>query len=675
MRGRLMDRVGLVIKEGGMRQHHISSRRQTDAPGGWIFAFLLVLILMAFTASAGSASFAGDAAIGGMGGKRVGAGEGPGNTNSSARVEAHHALQTLFAEEWEARLQRNPFLAGYEGDHRFDDRLPDPSPAAQARALKADRDWLARLDAIIGLAGGALDEDDRLNAELFRFMLENRIRDARFRPWRIPFLSDSGFETEPVFAIEAMPFEDEADYRRYLRRLKRLPGYLHAHIANMRRGMAEGFTMPRAILDKALIPFARLAAPTRAEDSPFFRPFANLPKTIPPARAKLLKARARKVIGNRVLPAYRVLLTFMRDEYLPAARQTIGASDLPDGPAYYRAQIAKYTTLNLSPEEIHAIGWREVKRIRAEMRKVIAETGFKGDFAAFLAFLRSDPRFYAKTPEKLLEHAAWITKQVDGILPAFFGRLPRMPYGVRAVPAEIAPNYTTGRYWPAIPGVRGGLFMVNTYALDKRPLYALPALALHEAAPGHHLQISLAREQADVPAFRRNLYVVAFGEGWGLYAEKLGEEMGIYRTPYERFGRLTYEMWRAGRLVVDTGIHAMGWTRERAVRFFRENTALSEHNIETEVDRYISWPGQALGYKLGELKILELRHRAERALGRRFDIRAFHDAVLEKGALPLPILERRIDAWIAEAQHRVERRRAEAACASSGAGKRAATRP
>ncbi len=584
-------------------------------------------------------------------------------SEAASRIAAHGKLQALFAEEWAARLARNPFLAGYEGDHRFDDRLPDPSPEALARALRADRKWLARLDELVKRDGRVLDRDDRLNADLFRFMLESRIRDAGFRPWRIPFVSDSGFETEPVFAIEAMPFEDEADYRRYLRRLKRLPRYLEAHVANMRRGIRDGFTMPRAILDKALVPFARLAAPRDPEESPFYRPFKRMPKTIPPARVRRLRMRAREVIGEQVLPAYRALHTFMREEYLPAARTTIGASDLPDGAAYYRAQIAKYTTLDLSPEEIHAIGWREVKRIRAEMSKLIVKTGFEGDFAAFLAYLRSDPRFYAKTPQELLEHAAWITKQVDGILPAFFGRLPRMPYGVRAVPAEIAPNYTTGRYWPAIPGVRGGLFMVNTYALDKRPLYVLPALALHEAAPGHHLQISLAREQQDVPAFRRNLYVVAFGEGWGLYAERLGEEMGLYRTPYEHFGRLTYEMWRAGRLVVDTGIHAMGWTRARAVRFFRENTALSEHNIETEVDRYISWPGQALGYKLGELEILELRHRAEEALGRGFDIRRFHDAVLEKGALPLPILERRIEAWIA-----AERRHAGGAETDAGPG-------
>ncbi|GEQ99151.1 hypothetical protein JCM17844_27880 [Iodidimonas gelatinilytica] len=319
---------------------------------------------------------------------------------------------------------------------------------------------------------------------------------------------------------------------------------------------------------------------------------------------------------------------------------------MPDGDAYYAMLIRQYTTLDLSAQEIHRIGLSEVARIKSEMEAIIDGLGFEGSFADFLEFLRTDPQFYAKTPQELLNRAAWIAKQADEKLPAFFKTLPRMPYGVRAVPDAIAPNYTTGRYWGPVDGVRGGLYMVNTHALDKRPLYSLPSLTLHEAVPGHHLQIALAREIKDVPEFRRAMYVVAFGEGWGLYTEKLGVDMGIYETPYEQFGRLTYEMWRAGRLVVDTGIHAMGWSREEAVAFFTENSALSLHNINTEVDRYISWPGQALGYKMGELKLLELRARAEKALGDRFDIRAFHDAVLENGSLPLPILEQMIDRYI-----------------------------
>ncbi len=554
------------------------------------------------------------------------------------------ALQTLFAREWQARLAHDPFSATMLGEHVFDDEVPDASPKAQRRWLRFNRDLLALLACI---PRDALGDEARLDADLFGWMLRDRLANGRFRPWRLPFLSDSGFHTEPLFVIDATPFAGEADYERYIARLKKLPRYIKQHIRNMRTGLAEGFSMPRAVLPGALVSFDRLAAPERAEDSPFFQPFREMPTTIPATRRAKLIARGRKVIADAVLPAYRTLARFMHAEYLPRARRTLAATALPDGRAYYRQQIRSYTTLDLAPEEIHRIGLAEVRRIRARMEEVKRRAGFSGDLAAFFAYLRRDPQFYAHTPRQLLEHAAWIAKRIDGLLPAWFGRLPRMPYGVAPVPAEIAPNYTTGRYWPAIPGVRGGLFLVNTYALDKRPLYELPALALHEAVPGHHLQISLARELKSVPAFRRELYISAFGEGWALYAEGLGEEMGIYETPYELMGRLSYDMWRAARLVVDTGIHALGWSRQQAIAFLRENTALSEHNIETEVDRYISWPAQALSYKLGELTIRRLRREAEEALGDGFDIRAFHDAVLAEGALPLPILEKRIRRWIA----------------------------
>jgi len=554
-------------------------------------------------------------------------------------------LQALFADEWQARLERDPFFATMQGEHRHDDRAPDVSPAARARHLAEDRAFLDRLQAI---DRAALSAADRLNVELFAFELLSRIARAEFRPWRIPFVSDSGFHTRPAFVLEATPMGSVAAVEAYIARLRALPGYIDGNIAHMRQGLADGFTMPRAILDKAEPSFAAHAVVT-AEDSVFYAPFETLPESMPAQERDRLRAAGRNAVEAAVLPAYRRLLAFFRETYKPGARETLAATDLPEGEAYYAMLVRQYTTLSLTPREIHEIGLDEVARIRAEMDDIIDETGFDGGFADFLEFLRTDPRFYADSAEALLKEAALIAKRVDGMLPAFFGRLPRMPYGLRAVPDSIAPNYTTGRYWPPIPGRRGGLYMVNTHALDKRPLYVLPALTLHEAVPGHHLQTALAREIEDAPEFRRNLYVVAFGEGWGLYTEKLGVEMGVYRTPYERFGRLTYEMWRAGRLVVDTGIHAMGWSRDRAVRFFRENSALSLHNIDTEVDRYISWPGQALGYKMGELKILELRLRAERALGAAFDIRAFHDAVLEAGSLPLPVLERRIDAFIAAA--------------------------
>lgn len=561
----------------------------------------------------------------------------------SALAGPRKDLHALFDAEWQARLARDPFFATTQGDTCYNDRVPDPSAKAQARHLAEDRAFLDRLQAIDRTA---LDAADRLNAELFAFDLQSRIARAEFRPWRIPFVSDSGFHTRPAFVIEATPMGSVADFEAYIARLRALPGYIDAHIANMRQGLADGFTMPRAILKKVEPSFAAHAVES-VEDSVFLAPFMTLPDTLSEQSSARLRAAGRAAVEEAALPAYRRLLAFFRNDYMPGARATLAATALPDGVSYYRMLVRNYTTLKLTPEAIHAIGLEEAERIRAEMEVIIDETGFDGDFAAFIDFLRTDPRFYADSPEALLKAAALIAKRVDGRLPAFFGHLPRMPYGIRAVPGSIALNYTTGRYWPPIPGRRGGLYMVNTHALDKRPLYVLPALTVHEAVPGHHLQTALAREIPDVPDFRKNLYVVAFGEGWGLYSEKLGAEMGIYRTPYERFGRLTYEMWRAGRLVVDTGIHAKGWSRERAVKFFRENSALSLHNIETEVDRYISWPGQALGYKMGELKILELRRRAEAALGAGFDLRAFHDAVLEAGSLPLPILERRIDAFIA----------------------------
>lgn len=566
----------------------------------------------------------------------------------SAHAGPAEDLNRLFADAWQWRLADDPFMATMRGVHAHDGRVPDVSATAQAARLAALEAFRARLDQI---PRAALDEADLLNADLFAFDLDGRIAEARFRTWRIPFLSDSGFHTEPVFVIEAMPFRNAADYDVYLMRLAALPGYLEQNIANMRLGMREGFTMPRAILDGVAPGFAALAV-AEPEESPFFRPFRTMPETIPEAERSRIREQGRRILSEQVLPAYARLYRFFSDDYMPAARTSIGARELPDGAAFYRMRIRRFTTLDLSADAIHKTGLAEVARIRAAMQAVMEKAGFKGQLADFIAFLRRDPRFYAKTPEELLRRAAWIAKTIDGKLPAFFGRLPRMPYGVRAVPPEIAPNYTTGRYWPAIPGVRGGLYMVNTYALDKRPLYALPALTLHEAVPGHHLQVALADEIEGVPEFRKALYVVAFGEGWGLYSERLGEEMGIYETPYEEFGRLSYEMWRAVRLVVDTGIHAMGWTRDQAIAFLRDNTALSEHNVATEVDRYISWPGQALGYKIGEIRIRELRARAEAALGDRFDIRAFHDALLENGSLPLPILERRIDAYIARAAGR-----------------------
>jgi uncharacterized protein (DUF885 family) len=416
----------------------------------------------------------------------------------------------------------------------------------------------------------------------------------------------------------------------------------------MREGIATGMTVPRVTLAGY---DATIAAHVvdELEDSVFWKPFEQIAATVPAAEHEALRREGAAAVRDGAIAAYRTFLRFMLEEYLPATRTTLGAFELPEGREYYRYLIRHFTTLDASPEEIHRIGLDEVARIRGEMEAVIEEVGFSGGFAAFLELLRTDPRFYAKTPEELLKEAAWIAKRMDAKLPSLFKTLPRLPYGVAPVPDHMAPKYTSGRYVGAPLGsTQPGYYWVNTYNLASRPLYNLEALTLHEAVPGHHLQIALNRELDELPNFRRFSYISAFGEGWGLYSEYLGLEAGFYTDPYSNFGRLTYEMWRACRLVVDTGLHAMGWTRQRAMDLLATNTALPLHEVETEIDRYISWPAQALSYKLGELKIKELRRRAEQELGETFDVREFHDAVLANGSVPLPVLEASIERFIAE---------------------------
>ena len=562
--------------------------------------------------------------------------------HANAADSATAALAQLYADEWRERLQNNPLQATGYGVHEYNDRLPDVSPGAYARAAKRDAQFLARLDAINTTV---LATQEQVNAQLFRFELENRIQAATFKTWRIPFNSDSGFHSGLLFVLEQTPFKTQQDYAAYLARLAALPAYIDQQIANMRTGLTDGFTIARDILPKIEPSFAALTSKTH-EDSAFFKPFTELPETIPLAQRDVLVTKGRELVSDAVLPAFAKLHRFFRDEYSRKARTSLGASDLPDGAAFYKQQVRYFTTDNLTPQQIHELGREEAARIRAEMEEIIERVGFDGTFKAFLQFLRTDPQFYVDTPDDLLNRAARIAKRIDLQLPAYFATLPRMSYGVEPVPDAIAANYTTGRAVSPIPGLRGGIFWVNTYALETRPLYNLPALALHEGMPGHVLQIALGQEQAAGPDFRKHLYISAFGEGWGLYCERLGLEMGIYQDDYEKFGRLTYEMWRAGRLIVDTGMHAMGWSRSQAVQFFVENSALSLHNINTEVDRYISWPGQALSYKLGELAIIKQRKRAEKELGDAFDIRRFHDAVLAQGAVTLPMLEAQIGAFI-----------------------------
>ena len=543
-------------------------------------------------------------------------------------------------------LSIDPFGATYSGDYSYNDQVPSVTPEHyQARAAQ----YAEFLDRLNEIDADGLDDSQRLNADLLRFILSHDVTLSEFDGWRIPFLADGGFHMSFGYLVGATPFRTEQDYQNYLARLRGLPGYIDQNIENMRAGLADGFTQPKEILP-FILPSFDAQVKDNAAAHPLYRPFEAMPESIRARRQRNLRREARAVLTDQVIPAFARAATFMRDEYMPNARETVGASFMPDGEAYYAALVRYYTSLDdATPDAIHKLGLKEVARIRAEMNSVINQTGFKGGFDDFVEFLRTDPEFYAKTPEELLERAAWISKDIDGRLPAYFGKLPRQPYSVEPVPAEIAPNYTTGRYVGApLDADRGGQYWVNTYGLDKRPLYQLIALSLHEAVPGHHLQGALSKEIENVPDFRKQFYPHAFGEGWGLYSEKLGVEMGVYTTPYDEFGRLSYEMWRACRLVIDTGLHSKGWTRQQALDYLASNTALSLHNVQTEVDRYIAWPGQALAYKMGELTIWELRAKAERELGDKFDIREFHDAVLSEGGLPLEMLRAKIDRFIVE---------------------------
>ena len=563
-----------------------------------------------------------------------------------APSEAAQALHKLFADEWAARLADDPLFASDMGVDTFNDVLPDVTPESHRRQLDADRAFLARLEAI---DRSALNREDQLNYDLFDFVVRSRATLAQYRPYLIPILADDGFHMGIQRMYESMPFEDVADYEDYLARLNALGVYFDQHIANMREGLTLGITQPKIILG-GIEPSIAGPIVDDAARSVFFEPFATMPDHFSETERERLRAAGIEAIETVVVPAYQRFLEFFRKEYAPGAREQLGRTTFPGGEAWYTDLARYYTTLDdATPDAIHELGLREVARIRAEMDEVIRQVEFEGSFAEFVDFMRTDERFYVEEPDQLLKEAAWIAKRIDGQMPAFFGTLPRLPYGIMAVPDDIAPNYTTGRYWGApIGGRRGGYYMVNTYALDKRPLYTLAALTAHEAVPGHHHQGALRQELTGIPEFRRAFYPHAFGEGWGLYAEKLGIEFGIYDTPYDHFGRLSYEMWRAARLVIDTGLHAKGWSREQARQYLAENTALSLHNVRTEVDRYIAWPGQALAYKMGELKILELKERAKQALGADFDVREFHDVVLLDGGVTLDILERQVDSYISE---------------------------
>lgn len=551
---------------------------------------------------------------------------------------ADDRFKALYTKEWAWRQDQFP---GQDDEDReakpSDNRLTDVGAQAQQTRLVYWNDVLRQLDAI---PVKSLSAENQVNLAVYRPQVENLAADIRFRGYEMPFNSDSQFWSDLGF-MTRRPLRDAQGVRNYIAKLDDVPRYFEQQTTNMRAGLKRGFSVPRAVLVGRDVSIANYAEVKSPQESEFYAPLKDLPSTIPADEQAKLRTSAQRAIREHVIPAYAKLLKFFRDDYVPHARTTLAAEALPEGKDYYRQQIREYTTLDLDPEAIHQIGLKEVARIDADMQATMKASGFTGDFAAFLHFLRNDPQFYAKTPDELLMRGAWIAKQVDGKLSQFFGLLPRGRFGIDPVPAAIAPFWTAGRgsahtYW------------LNTYDLPSRPLYNLPALTLHESAPGHSLQGALAEEQKEQPEFRSKNYISAYGEGWALYCEKLGKEMGIYHTAYEEFGRETYEMWRAARLVIDTGIHHKGWTREQAIAYLAAHTALSQHEVETEVDRYISWPGQALSYKLGEMKIVDLRARAEKELGTKFDLRAFHDAILAEGSVPLPLLEQRIDAWIAK---------------------------
>ena len=554
-------------------------------------------------------------------------------------------LDALIADFEQSEILGNPISAGQEGDREALRRLPNVSPEGAKQYETITTEFIRRHAA---LSTRPMSGDKRLNYNLLGFVLKQRQRLMPFDQARIPFTNDSGFFNQMSYISRQTNFATIDDYEAYAARLSQLPFYFAQHKANMRRGITTNMTASAEIIP-GIIEVVEKLGTGDAKNHSFFKPFMTFPDTISDEDQSRLTALGEAAITNSVLPAYQDLKDFLSTEYLPNARQTVGIGTTSEAREYYRALVRYFTTLDLSPDEVHQIGLDEVARIRSEMDKIIIGLNFEGSFADFLNFLRTDPQFYATSEEQLLKEAAWIAKQLDGKMPEFFGTLPRLSYGVMAVPAEIASNYTTGRYWGGNPEQhRAGNYVVNTYDLKQRPLYNLPALTAHEGVPGHHHQIALGQELKNVSRFRQSLYPNAFGEGWGLYAEKLAGEMGIYKTPYEKFGQLTYEMWRACRLVVDTGMHWKGWTREQAEACFFENSALAPHNIKTEVERYISWPGQALAYKIGELKIIELRDRATKALGDKFDLRSFHDTVLKDGGMPLDLLEAKIDRWIFE---------------------------
>ena len=557
--------------------------------------------------------------------------------------DAAKALHQLFDEEWERGLRENPVNASYQGDKRYNDRWSDASLAAIEASQAADRKALERIRAIDRTA---LAPADQLNYDTFLWLQEKAVERQKFRTYLQPISHQGGVQTLDGIA-EILPFATTKDYRDWLKRMDAIPVVVEQTIALMREGVKAGSMPPKVLMQRV----PRQIAAQIVEDptqSPFYGAFQKFRDGVPQSDRAALQAEAQRIIRDRIVPAYRALQTYFNNEYLPKTRESIAAADLPDGKAYYDYLAGYYTTTTLTADEIHSIGLKEVARIRAQMEKIRQEVGFKGSMGDFFTFLRTDPRFFEKTPQALLTHYRDVAKRIDPELVKVFRTIPRQPYGVRPIPDTVAPDTTTAYYQPgAADSSRAGFYYVNLYKPETRPTWEMMPLSLHESVPGHHFQFARSLELPDAPMFRRTAYFVAYSEGWGLYAEQLGFDMGLYDDPYDRMGQLAYEMWRAVRLVVDTGMHAKGWSREKAIAFFKENSPKTDQDIVNEIDRYIGDPGQALAYKIGQLKISELRARAKERLGERFDVREFNDEVLATGSVPLQALERHIDAWIA----------------------------
>jgi uncharacterized protein (DUF885 family) len=561
-------------------------------------------------------------------------------------ISSEDQLQNVFDDHWDYSLQANPLFATNQGEHRYNDRLPESDLSALELRNQQNREFLYRLESIDRdeLRGGS-----RLNYDIFKIQIENAIIAYELNDHLLPLNGWWDYHAVIADMANRVPLNNSEDYQNFLSRLSAFPDYNSGYIERMRKGLELGFVRPQAVFDDYLASVEAHILDD-AEESNLFDPFKEFPAGVSEEDRERLRNEALEILTETVIPEFERLRDFLRDEYIPGAAESIGIVELPGGEEYYQYLVEMYTTMDITPEEIHETGLYEVARIRDEMMEIVEETGFGEDFDSFVEYLRTDPQFYAETPEELMKETAYVLKLMDGKLPELFKTLPRLPYGIMPVPDYLAPRTVTAYYSRgAADGTRAGYYAVNTYDLQSRPLYEVTALSLHEAVPGHHLQIALQQELDELPRFRTVAGFTAYVEGWALYSERLGLEVEMYEDPYQNFGRLSYEMWRALRLVVDTGMHYMGWTRDEAIDYMASNSALSLHNIRSEVNRYIFWPGQALAYKMGEIKIRELRQMAEMELRENFDVREFHDVVLLSGSVPLIVLENNIKSWIEDA--------------------------